>query len=45
VADFVNIFKEFEDIFSWTYGDIKEYNRTIIHKTIKLKEEHLLDRN
>jgi hypothetical protein len=32
------LFKEFYDIFSWTYDDLKEYDKSIFHHIIPLKE-------
>jgi hypothetical protein len=32
------MFKEFQDIFSWIYGDLKEYYKSIFQHVIPLKE-------
>jgi hypothetical protein len=35
---YTTIFKEFKDIFSWTYDYLKEYDKSIFQHTIPLKE-------
>jgi hypothetical protein len=32
------LFKEFQDIFSWSYDDLKEYEKSIFQHVIPLKE-------
>jgi hypothetical protein len=38
INQYVQLFKEFYDIFAWTYVDIKEYDKSIIQHIIPLKE-------
>eukprot|EP00253_Pinus_taeda_P034932 PITA_34932 len=35
---YIKLFKEFQDIFSWSYEDLKSYDTSIIQHTIPLKE-------
>jgi hypothetical protein len=32
--------KEFPDVFSWIYDDLKFYDTSIIHHVILIKEDH-----
>jgi ribonuclease HI len=36
---FMKLFKEFNDVFIWTYGDLKTYDMKIIQHVIPLKED------
>ena len=36
---FMKLFREFKDVFVWTYGDLKTYNTKIIQHIIPLKED------
>ena len=36
---YVELLKEFEDVFSWSYEDLKSYDTSIIQHTIPLKED------
>jgi hypothetical protein len=35
---FINLFKEYKDVFSWTYHDLKTYDTNIIQYIIPMKE-------
>ena len=35
---YIELFKEFKDVFSWGYKDLKTYDAIIIHHKIPLKE-------
>ena len=35
---YIEIFKEFKDVFSWGYEDLKSYDTSIIQYKIPLKE-------
>ena len=35
----MKLFKEYKDVFMWTYGDIKTYDMKIIQHVIPLKED------
>jgi hypothetical protein len=35
----LSLFKEYIDVFSWTYDDLKDYDKTIFHHIIPLREE------
>lgn len=35
---YVELFKEFQDVFAWSYEDLKSYDTSIIQHTIPLKE-------
>ena len=37
-ATFMKLFKEFKDVFAWTYEDMKTYDKKIIQHVIPLKE-------
>jgi hypothetical protein len=37
---YIELFKEFVDVFSWSYEDLKFYDTSIIQKKIPIKEEH-----
>ena len=34
---YVDLFKEFQDVFAWSYEDLKSYNTSVIQHTIPLK--------
>ena len=34
---YVDLFKEFQDVFAWSYEDLKSYDTTVIQHTIPLK--------
>ena len=36
----IDLFKEFIDVFSWSYEDLKAYDTNIIQHKIRLKENH-----
>ena len=36
---FMKMFKEFKDVFAWTYKDLKTYDTKIIQHIIPLKED------
>jgi hypothetical protein len=38
IDQYTSLFKEFHDIFSWTYDDLKEYDKSIFQHIIPLKE-------
>ena len=38
-AAFMKLFKEFKDVFVWTYEDLKNYDTKIIQHIIPLKED------
>jgi hypothetical protein len=38
VDQYTTLFKEFYDVFSWTYDDLKEYDKSIFQHIIPLKE-------
>ena len=35
---YVDLFKEFQDVFAWSYEDLKSYDTSVIQHTIPLKE-------
>ena len=35
---YIEILKEYKDVFSWSYEDLKTYNKDIIQHKIPLKE-------
>ena len=37
---YIELFKEFVDIFAWSYEDLKSYDTSIIQHKIPIKEEH-----
>jgi hypothetical protein len=37
---YIELFKEFVDVFSWSYEDLKSYDTSIIQHKIPIKEEH-----
>lgn len=39
VAELTQLFKEFEDVFAWTYDDLKEYDKSLFQHVIPLKEK------
>jgi hypothetical protein len=38
IGQYTQLLKEFQDIFSWSYDDLKEYYKSIFHHVIPLKE-------
>ena len=38
-ATFIKLFREFKDVFTWTYEDLKTYDMKIIQHNIPLKED------
>jgi hypothetical protein len=38
-AEYTELLKEFADVFSWTYEDLRTYDTTVIEHKIPLKEE------
>jgi hypothetical protein len=38
-VEYVELLKEFADVFAWTYEDLRTYDRTVIEHKIPLKEE------
>jgi hypothetical protein len=39
VDQYISLFKEYIDVFSWTYDDLKSYDKTIFQHIIPLREE------
>jgi len=39
---YVDLFKEFQDVFAWTYEDLKSYDTSVIQHTIPLKPNQKL---
>jgi hypothetical protein len=39
INEYVQLLKEFYDIFAWMYDDLKEYDEGVIQHVIRLKEE------
>jgi hypothetical protein len=37
--EYIELLKEFADVFAWTYEDIKTYDTSVIEHKIPLKEE------
>ena len=37
---YIELFKEFVDVFAWSYEDLKSYDTSIIKHKIPIKEEH-----
>ena len=37
---YINLFKDFQDVFSWSYEDLKSYDTSIIQHKIILKGDH-----
>jgi hypothetical protein len=37
--EYVGLLREFADVFTWTYEDLKTYDTTVIEHKIPLKEE------
>lgn len=35
---YIELFKEFHDVFAWSYEDLKSYDTSVIQHTIPLKE-------
>jgi hypothetical protein len=44
VDQYVALFKEYLDVFAWTYDDLKSYDKTIFQHIIPLREEANLSR-
>jgi len=38
-ATFVKLFKEYKDIFAWTYGDLKTFDTSIMQHVIPLEKQ------
>jgi hypothetical protein len=38
INQYTSLFKDFYDVFAWTYDDLKEYDNSIFQHTIPLKE-------
>jgi len=38
-AEYIDLLKEFADVFAWTYEDLKTYDISVIEHKIPLKEE------
>ena len=36
---YIDLFKEFQDVFAWSYGDLKSYDTSVIQHTIPLKPD------
>jgi len=36
---YIELFKEFQDVFAWSYEDLKSYDTSVIQHTIPLKED------
>ena len=36
---YIALFKEFQDVFAWTYEDLKSYDTSIIQHKIPIKED------
>jgi hypothetical protein len=39
VDQYISLFKEYIDVFAWTYYDLKDYDKSIFHHIIPLREE------
>jgi len=37
---YINLFKDFQDVFPWSYEDLKSYDTSIIEHNIPIKEDH-----
>jgi hypothetical protein len=37
--DFIKLFKEYKDVFSWTYDDLKTFDTRIIQHVIPMKPQ------
>ena len=37
---YINLFKEFQDVFAWSYEDLKPYDTIIIQHKVPIKEDH-----
>ena len=37
---YISLFKEFQDVFAWSYEDLKSYDTSIIQHKIPIKENH-----
>ena len=37
---YINLMKDFPDVFSWSYEDLKVYDTSIIQHVIPIKEDH-----
>jgi len=40
MVKYINLFKEFQDVFAWIYEDLKSYDTSIIQHKIPAKEDH-----
>jgi hypothetical protein len=38
-AEYIELLREFSDVFAWTYEDLKTYDTSVIENKIPLKEE------
>jgi len=38
---YISLMKEYANVFSWSYGDLKMYDTSIIHHTIPIKKEKI----
>ena len=36
---FIKLFKEFKDVFAWTYDDLKNFNPQVMQHIIPIKQE------
>ena len=36
---YIELLKEFQDVFAWSYEDLKSYDTNIIHHKIPIKED------
>jgi hypothetical protein len=39
-SKYIELFKEYVDVFAWGYEDLKSYDTSIIQHQIPIKEEH-----
>jgi len=39
VDQYISLFKEYVDVFSWTYDDLKSYDKIVFQHIIPLREE------
>jgi hypothetical protein len=37
---YINLMKEFPDVFSWSYEDLKVYDTKVIQDVIPIKQDH-----
>jgi hypothetical protein len=38
LGQYISLFKEYFDVFSWSYDDIKSYNKSILQHIVPLRE-------